>query len=162
MNPFGFSWSLLITFHSTAAPRGFIMVYSTAAESIRERTHFWTAPDPNKTALKCSCNTAWLWVNKKRIFWPLRCRQLIRFSFSLTAVWIWVALCVIRRFSAACCVVTTEELPRKCFLSACCAESAQTRPFSYYFLSVAERQKNVYQKKKRSGGQWERRQKTGG
>lgn len=34
------------------------------------------------------------------------------------------------------------------FLSARHAESAQTRPFSYYFLSVAERQKNVY----RGGG----------
>lgn len=33
-------------------------------------------------------------------------------------------------------------------MSALRAESAQTRPFSYYFLSVAERQKNVY----RGGG----------
>ena len=41
-------------------------------------------------------------------------------------------------------MVTAEELPAKRFLSARCAESSQTRPFSYYFLSVSDIPGKVY------------------
>lgn len=61
-------------------------------------------------------------------------------------------------------MATTEELPRKHFLSARRAESAQTRPFSYYFLSVAERQKNVHQgeEEKKAADSEREGKKTGG
>lgn len=65
-------------------------------------------------------------------------------------------------FSAACFVVTAEELPAKHSLSAQCAESSQTRPFSYYFLSVSVRHSktDVYQEKWATVGEEENR--TGG
>lgn len=49
----------------------------------------------------------------------------------------------------ACCVVEAEELPAKHSLSAHRAESSQTRPFTYYSLSVADTHSkvNVYQEK---------------
>lgn len=62
-------------------------------------------------------------------------------------------------FSAACFVVTAEELPAKHSLSAQCAESSQTRPFSYYFLSVSVRHSktDVYQEKWATVGEEENR-----
>lgn len=59
-------------------------------------------------------------------------------------------------------MVTTEELPGKHSLSAHRAESSQTRPFSYYFLSVAgtHSKANVYQEKWATVGEEENR--TGG
>lgn len=58
----------------------------------------------------------------------------------MPGVWIQTAPRVILKklFSVARCVVTEEELPGKHSLSACCEENSQTRPFSYYFLSVAD------------------------
>ncbi len=59
-------------------------------------------------------------------------------------------------------MVTAKELPAKHSLSAHCAESSQTRPFSYYFLTVADTQSkaNVYQEKWVTVGEEENR--TGG
>lgn len=64
--------------------------------------------------------------------------------------------------SVARCVVTAEELPAKHSLSARCAESSQTRPFSYYFLSVADTHSkaDVYQEKRATVGEEQNR--TGG
>lgn len=60
------------------------------------------------------------------------------------------------------CVVAAEELPAKHSLSAHCAESSQTRPFSYYFLSVGDTHSkaSVYQEKWAMLGEEENR--TGG
>lgn len=107
------------------------------------------------------------WIKKKKRSVHL-CSSACWYAFIsvMPGVWIWTAPHVILKkvFSVARCLVTAAELPAKHSLSAHCAESSQTRPFSYYFLSVADTHSkgNVYQKKKRWVTVGEEENRTGG
>lgn len=90
-----------------------------------------------------------LWINeeKKNV---ILCKSACWYAFIsvMPDVWIWT-VSSLNSFLVARCVVTAEELPAQHSLSAHCAKSSQTRPFSYYFLSGADThlKANIYQEK---------------
>lgn len=75
----------------------------------------------------------WIKKNILSISVALPADMLLRLSCQV--FWIWAVPRVILKevFAAACFVVTAEELPVQHVLSAHCAESSQTKPFSYFF-----------------------------
>lgn len=111
--------------------------------------------------LKKNHNTPLLWMNKKKHSVHL-CNSACWCAFIsvMPGVWIWTAPRVILKKLFT--VIAAEELPAKHSLSAHCAENSQTRPFNYYFLSVADThcRANIYQERLATVGEEENR--TGG